>query len=96
MDLLMNKIPFASNIEPLTSKLLQIQKEYDIYIEKGDSYFMSKEEARNMKRATGSSAGNAKREIMELERLQEAEQRGDSEITTITAGCTTFLSLICC
>ena len=52
MDLLMNKIPFASNIEPFTSKLLQIQKEYDIYIEKGDSYFMSKEEARNMKRAT--------------------------------------------
>ena len=44
MDLLMNKIPFASNIEPFTSKLLQIQKEYDIYIEKGDSYFMSKEE----------------------------------------------------
>ena len=71
----MNKIPFASNIEPFTSKLLQIQKEYDIYIEKGDSYFMSKEEARNMKRATGSSAGNAKRERSEEHTSELQSQR---------------------
>ena len=52
----MNKIPFASNIEPFTSKLLQIQKEYDIYIEKGDSYFMSKCKERN--NGTGTVTGS--------------------------------------
>ena len=57
---------------------------------------MSKEEARNLKRGTGSAAGNARREIAELERLQEAEQGVDSEITTITHGCTDLFSLICC
>lgn len=57
---------------------------------------MSKEEARNLKRGADSAAGNAKKEVTELERMQEAERGVDSGITTITVGCTTYYTLICC
>ncbi len=57
---------------------------------------MSKEEARNLKRGADSAAGNAKKEVTELERMQEAGWGVDSGITTITVGCSGFFTLICC
>ncbi len=57
---------------------------------------MSKEEARNLKRGADSAAGNAKKEVTELERMQEAERDVDSGIKTITVGCSYFQTLICC
>lgn len=57
---------------------------------------MSKEEARNLKRGAGSAAGNAKKEVTELERMQEAGRGVDSGITTITVGCSNLWTLICC
>ncbi len=57
---------------------------------------MSKEEARNLKRGADSAAGNAKKEVTELERMQEAGRDVDSGITTITVGCSYFQTLICC
>lgn len=57
---------------------------------------MSKEEARNLKRGAGSAAGNAKKEVTELERMQEAGRDVDSGIKTITVGCSTYYTLICC
>ena len=57
---------------------------------------MSKEEARILKRGAGSAAGNAKKEVTELERMQEAGRDVDSGIKTITVGCSNFRTLICC
>ncbi len=57
---------------------------------------MSKEEARNLKRGADSAAGNAKKEVTELERMQEAGWGVDSGITTITVGCSNLWTLICC
>lgn len=57
---------------------------------------MSKKELREIRRGMSSAAGNVEAELEELERLQKAGKKPNTEIETITVGCTTFYSIICC
>lgn len=56
----------------------------------------SKEEIRAARRGLGSAAGNAAKELEVLDRLQSAEGDSQSAIITITVGCTTYGTIICC
>lgn len=57
---------------------------------------MSKEEIRAARRGAGSAAGNVKKELGELGRLQGAEADSQSAIITITVGCGGFYTILCC
>ncbi len=57
---------------------------------------MSKNELREVRRGIRSAAGNAEVERAELERVQKAGKKPDSDLGTITVGCTTVFSIICC
>ncbi len=57
---------------------------------------MSKNELREVRRGMCSAAGNAEVELAELERVQKAGKKPGSDLGTITVGCTTVYSIICC
>lgn len=57
---------------------------------------MSKQERRQAKRGMDSAAGDVKRELEELEKLQKAGKDSVDGIMTITVGCTTLFSIACC
>ena len=57
---------------------------------------MSKNELREVRKGMRSAAGNAEVELAELERVQKAGKKPDSDLGTITVGCSTLFSIICC
>ena len=57
---------------------------------------MSKNELREVRKGMRSAAGNAEEELAELERVQKAGKKPDSDLGTITVGCSTLFSIICC
>lgn len=57
---------------------------------------MSKREMREARRGTYSAAGDVGRELAELDRLQEAGKKIDSEVGTITVGCGALFTILCC
>ncbi len=56
----------------------------------------SKEEMRATRRGACSAAGSAAKELEALDRLQGAEGDSRSAIMTITVGCGSYFTLVCC
>lgn len=87
--------PLETIKQPLAAKLLPMVGKYNIYSERHlKEVIMSKEELRRAKRGNSTAAGNVQMEVEQIKKIQMGDV--DSKRSTITVGCSEFMTLICC